>query len=123
MKMKISKKNPSSAIKKVNVNEEHTVPPPYIDININKNVITKVEKPAEKEREFNGVGHDGVIMNPKSEDRPTSFFAQPGILAGEHYSLIYILFAIIKEYFLYSFLNSIQYSILQPSASFTFIEY
>lgn len=23
-----------------------------------------------------------VIMNPKPEDRPTSFFSQPGILAG-----------------------------------------
>lgn len=24
-----------------------------------------------------------VIMNPKDENRPTSFFAQPGILAGK----------------------------------------
>lgn len=31
-----------------------------------------------------------VIMNPKDENRPTSFFAQPGILAGRRH--IYIFF-------------------------------
>ena len=28
-------------------------------------------------------GNEVLIMNTKNEDRPTSFFAQPGILAGE----------------------------------------
>lgn len=27
-------------------------------------------------------GNEVLIMNTKNEDRPTSFFAQPGILAG-----------------------------------------
>lgn len=27
-------------------------------------------------------GNDVLIMNTKDEDRPTSFFAQPGMLAG-----------------------------------------
>lgn len=30
-------------------------------------------------------------MNPKPEDRPTSFFAQPGILAGMDVSLCFYL--------------------------------
>lgn len=28
-------------------------------------------------------GNEVLIMNTKNEDRPTSFFAQPGILAGK----------------------------------------
>lgn len=30
-------------------------------------------------------GNEVLIMNTKNEDRPTSFFAQPGILAGEQF--------------------------------------
>lgn len=32
---------------------------------------------------FGPSGNEVLIMNTKNEDRPTSFFAQPGILAGK----------------------------------------
>lgn len=53
------------------------VEPPIIP---EQGVVTE-KRPEKENREFNFEG--GVfIMNPKPEDRATSFFAQPGILAG-----------------------------------------
>lgn len=46
-------------------------------------VVPKKEKNYELQERDPGVS----IMNPKPEDRPTSFFAQPGILAGKEISL------------------------------------
>lgn len=68
-------------VRKINVNEEHTVVP---QPDLNENSAPKSEKPTStKDRDYNNLGgNDGVIMNPKPEDRPTSFFAQPGILAA-----------------------------------------
>lgn len=42
-----------------------------------------------------------VVMNPKPEDRPTSFFAQPGILAGLFTQTIILMFYVLKFGFFY----------------------
>lgn len=44
-------------------------------------------------------GNEVLIMNTKNEDRPTSFFAQPGILAG----MMQIKYFIWKKRFIFFF--------------------
>lgn len=65
----------------------------------NRNVVVvstttapSVEVVPNKEKNYDLQERDpGVsIMNPKPEDRPTSFFAQPGILAGKEFLHIFI---------------------------------
>lgn len=50
-----------------------TVPTPKIIEDVNRAVDVKPHNPTDS---------DVLIMNKENEDRPTSFFAQPGILAG-----------------------------------------
>lgn len=66
-------------VDKDNKISETTVPPPIQktpDLQLPpKNTDTERTRTYDKDEVF-------INMNPKSEDRPTSFFAQPGILAG-----------------------------------------
>lgn len=61
-----------------------SIPTPKIVEDVNRAVDVKPHNPTDT---------DVLIMNKENEDRPTSFFAQPGILAGivlisENYYLI-----------------------------------
>lgn len=64
-------------------------PPLYPVTYENNNLSPKKNVPTEREETIvveepppNPTKHPDVVMNPKSEDRHTSFFAQPGILAA-----------------------------------------
>lgn len=50
-----------------------TIPTPKVIEDVNRAVDVKPHNPTDT---------DVLIMNRDNEDRPTSFFAQPGILAG-----------------------------------------
>lgn len=49
--------------------------------NDNNNNKKKIET-TDTSNSFGGNGNEVLIMDPKQGDRTTSFFAQPGILAG-----------------------------------------
>lgn len=71
--------------------------PPIVEI-IPKKEINLDNAPSNSDKDKDNAGilpteDTSVIMNPKPEDRPTSFFSQPGILAGKNCSLfLFILF-------------------------------
>lgn len=46
-------------------------------------------------------GNEVLIMNTKNEDRPTSFFAQPGILAGNLFRNVLIVCLFLYYIFIY----------------------
>jgi len=78
--------------------------PPIVDI-IPKKEINLDYAPSNSDKDKDNAGilpteDTSVIMNPKPEDRPTSFFSQPGILAGKNCSLFY-LFCLVNVYFYY----------------------
>lgn len=62
-------------------------PRPIDPIITHKDVVPEVFAPKEEDKSKTNYPDLTVIMNPKSEDRPT-FFAQPGILAGEYFASI-----------------------------------
>lgn len=58
--------------------------------NIPRKIVPPVDTGFVDERVPETTEDTSVIMNPKSEDRQTSFFAQPGILAGNEIFLFYL---------------------------------
>ncbi|XP_024080768.1 nuclear transcription factor Y subunit alpha isoform X2 [Cimex lectularius] len=63
------------------VNTRTNIEVPDIDIE-NTNSITNTVQKEEDSVEVNRHGNGVIVMNTKHEERATSFFAQPGILAG-----------------------------------------
>lgn len=63
--------------------EKPVTPPPPKKIPDIETPIEKVTAPPPATED------NGVIMNPKPDERPTSFFAQPGILAGNYIKAIW----------------------------------
>lgn len=68
-----------SAIDKPTIPEDTHVPP-VVGPDIHRNI--PVEEGDSTKGRTVGTDDPGVKMDRKPEDRPTSFFAQPGILAG-----------------------------------------
>ncbi|KAJ8923745.1 hypothetical protein NQ315_010326 [Exocentrus adspersus] len=57
-------------------------PPPIVEEGIGEGEVATEKEPIEKEKSVPVPTEDSTVtMNKKSEDRPASFFAQPGILA------------------------------------------
>lgn len=68
-----------AAIDKPTIPEDTHVPP-VVGSDIHRNI--PVEEGDSTKGRTTGTDDPGVKMDRKPEDRPTSFFAQPGILAG-----------------------------------------
>lgn len=53
-------------------------------MNRSDNEVDVIEPSGTEDDHVDNTNGVGVIMNPKHEDRASSFFAQPGVLAGKN---------------------------------------
>lgn len=60
------------------------------------NAVDSFDSPSDLDEEMDDSHGTEVRVNPKTEDRASSFFAQPGVLAGE---IFFSSFTIHVQYF------------------------